>query len=444
LPAIKIPFQPANLRHAPDMITTPDSGDSRSASPRLQLPPLEKGDYYRYHVMVKPSGSLCNLECSYCFYLHKKDLLRQPTNPKMSESLLEEHIRQYIEAQTGHEVVFSWQGGEPTMLGLDFFRQVITLQQRYKKPEQSIENDLQTNGILLNDEWCYFLKEHDFLVGLSIDGPPELHDVYRRSKGDQPTSAQVMRAAGLLRDHDISFNAMCVVNRVNVCRPIDVYRFLCDEVRPRIIQFIPGVEPVDFCSVAPGYWRAEDMPFLGSPKSKPGCTGSVVTEWSVDPDDWGSFLCKIWDVWLRRDYGKIFVDQFENMVSMMFGFGPQKCVNCQFCGKALAIEHNGDLYSCDHFVYPEYRLGNILELHQGDLAFSERQKEFALAKYRTLPNYCRNCSYLQYCWGDCPKNRFLKSPEGETGLNYLCDGLKAFFKKAICDRRELARRLQLP
>jgi len=426
------------------MISIPDIEDRRSVSPRLLLPLLENGDYYRYHVMVKPSGSLCNLECSYCFYLHKKVMLRQPTNPRMGESLLEEHIRQYIEAQTGNEVVFSWQGGEPTLMGLDFFHRVVKLQQRYKKNNQTIENDLQTNGILLNDGWCSFLKEYDFLVGLSIDGPPELHDVYRRSKGEQPTCAQVMQAAELLRDHDISFNAMCVVNRINARRPLDVYRFLRDEVRPRIIQFIPGLEPTDFHSVAPGFWQAEDMPLLGSPRSKPGCTGSVVTDWSVDPDDWGSFLTKIWDIWLKRDYGKVFVDQFENMVSMMFGFGPQKCVNGQICGKALAIEHNGDLFSCDHFVYPEYRLGNILDIHQGDLAFSERQKEFALAKHRTLPNCCLRCSYLQFCWGECPKNRFIKSPEGETGLNYLCSGLKAFYKKALSDRDELARRLQLP
>ena len=360
-----------------------------------------------------------------------------------ADSLLEEHIRQYIEAQTSHEVVFSWQGGEPTLMGLDFFQRVVELQQRYKKPEQAIENDLQTNGILLNDDWCAFLKEHNFLVGLSIDGPPELHDVYRRSRGGQPTCGQVMRAADFLHRHNITFNALCVVNRQNARKPLDVYRFLRDEVRPQVIQFIPGLEPADFRTVAPGYWPVDELPLLGSPRAKPGSTGSVVTDWSVDPDDWGYFLTKIWDVWFKRDYGKVFVDQFENIISQMFGYGAQKCVSGQICGKGLAIEHNGDLFSCDHFVYPEYRLGNIFETHQGDMVFSEEQKKFAFAKHLTLPHYCRSCTYLQLCWGECPKNRFIRSPEGEAGLNYLCSGLKMFYKKATSDRDELARRLQL-
>ncbi len=425
------------------MISNSDSKEPCSASPRLLLPGLEKGDYYRYHIMVKPSGSLCNLECSYCFYLHKKDLLGQPANPRMSKSLLEEHIRQYIEAQTGPEVVFSWQGGEPTLMGLDFFRQVVTLQQRYKKKDQAIANDLQTNGILLDDQWCAFLKEQNFLVGLSVEGPPELHDVYRRGRGGQPTCRQVVQAADLLRKHAITFNALCVINRVNARRPFDVYRFLRDEVRPQIIQFIPGLEPSDFRTVAPGHWLADELPLVGSSRARPGNTGSVVADWSVDPEDWGYFLTKVWDVWLKRDYGKVFVDQFENMVSMLFGFGPQKCVNAQYCGKGLAIEHNGDLYSCDHFVYPEYLLGNILTTHQGDLVFSEQQKEFAFAKHLTLPRYCKACTYLQFCWGECPKNRFVRSPEGEAGLNYLCRGLKTFYARAISDRAELADRLQL-
>lgn len=413
-----------------------------TTSPTLRLPQLENGDYYRYHVMVKPSGSNCNLSCGYCFYLHKENLLQQPKNPCMSDTLLEEHIRQYIQAQTSNEVIFTWQGGEPTLMGLDFFRRVIELQQRYKKPDQSIENDLQTNGILLNDDWCAFLKKHNFLIGLSVDGPPELHDVYRQSRGGQPTSAQVMRAVGLMHSHSISFNAMCVVNRLNSRRPLDVYRFLRNDVRPQVIQFIPGLEPADFRTVAPGHWPKDELPPLGSPRAKPGSTNSMVTDWSVDPDDWGHFLTKIWDSWFKRDYGKVFVDQFENIISQMFGYGAQKCVSAQICGKALAIEHNGDLYSCDHFVYPQYRLGNIFQTHQGDLAFSEEQKEFAFAKHLTLPNYCRRCTYLQLCWGECPKNRFVKSPEGEPGLNYLCSGLKLFYQKATADRDEIARRLQ--
>ncbi len=425
------------------MNSTYETVSDSTTSPGLHLPQLDNGDYYRYHVIVKPSGSNCNLGCSYCFYLHKEELLGQPKNPCMSDTLLEEHIRQYIEAQTSHEVVFSWQGGEPTLMGLDFFRRVVELQQRYKKPEQAIENDLQTNGILLNDDWCIFLKAHNFLVGLSVDGPPELHDVYRRSKGDQPTCGQVMRAADLLHRHNIIFNALCVVNRLNARRPLDVYRFLRDRLRPQVIQFIPGLEPADFRTVAPGHWPVDELPLLGSPRARPDSTGSVVTDWSVDPDDWGYFLIKIWDIWFKRDYGKVFVDQFENIISQMFGYGAQKCVSGQICGKGLAIEHNGDLFSCDHFVYPEYRLGNIFETHQGDMVFSEKQKKFAFAKHLTLPHYCRSCTYLQLCWGECPKNRFIRSPEGEAGLNYLCSGLKMFYKKATSDRDELARRLQL-
>lgn len=413
------------------------------AAPRLHLSPLEEGDCYRFHVMIKPSGSQCNLWCSYCFYLHKEDLLRQPQKPRMSESLLEEHIRQYIEAQTGDSVVFSWQGGEPSLMGLDFFRRVVELQQKYKKHNQKIENDLQTNGILLNDDWCSFLKANDFLVGLSVDGPPELHDIYRRSKSNLPTCEKVKNTANLLHHHDIDFNAICVVNSQNGREPMATYRFLRDEVQPRIIQFIPGVESVNFRNVAPGHWPAQTMPVLGSSRSRPGAADSVVTDWSVDPDDWGYFLTTIWDAWFQRDYGEVFIDQFENSISLLFGFGAQKCVNNQICGKALAVEHNGDLYSCDHFVYPEYLLGNILNIHQGNLVFSEQQKKFAFAKYLTLPEYCRSCDYLQLCWGECPKNRFIKTPKGETGLNYLCSGLKTYYKKVISHRNELSRRLQL-
>lgn len=412
-----------------------------AALPVLKLPTLPKGDYYRFHAMLKPSGAQCNLDCAYCFYLHKEDLLQQPRKSRMSEALLEQHIRQYIEAQTGSEVVFSWQGGEPTLMGLDFFRRVVELQTRYRKPGQAIENDLQTNGVLLDGEWCSFLKQNGFLIGLSIDGPGTLHDEYRYSKGGTPTFERVMAAAALLHQYQVPFSALCVVNRKNAKRPTDVYRFLRDQVRPRIIQFIPCVEPADFRAVAPGYWDKADLATLGSTQATPGSVGSIVTDWSVAPEDWGYFLCRVWDEWLRRDYGKVFIDQFENVISQMFGHGAQKCVSSQICGKALALEYNGDLYSCDHFVYPQYRLGNILQEHEGDLAFSEQQKKFAYAKSDTLPRYCRACNYLNLCWGECPKSRFLKTPDGESGLNYLCQGLKQFYAKATLARSELARRL---
>jgi uncharacterized protein len=411
--------------------------------PELKLPPLSGSARYRFHTMVKPAGAQCNLDCSYCFYLHKEDLLQQPKIPRMNESLLEAHIRQYIEAQTGDEVVFSWQGGEPTLMGLDFFRRIVELQVKYQKPGQRIDNDLQTNGILLDDEWAAFLKQHQFLVGLSIDGPAEFHDRHRYSKGGKPTHERVMAAVALLHKYQVPFSALCVVNRDNSKRPIDVYRFLRDQVRPRLIQFIPGMESRDFHAIAPGYWNKDSLPFLGSPRTQPGATDSVVTDWSIAADDWGYFLTRIWDEWLKHDFGRVFIDQFENVISMLFGAGSQQCVTGQICGKALAVEHNGDLYSCDHFVYPEYKLGNIQYTHEGDLAFSERQQQFGHAKSNTLPAYCRTCSYLQLCWGHCPKDRFLRTPDGETGLHYLCSGLKTFYRKAMSSRGELARRLNV-
>ncbi|WP_291374373.1 anaerobic sulfatase maturase [Acinetobacter sp. UBA6720] len=414
---------------------------TQAESPSLKSIQLQ-GQTYRYHVMLKPSGAQCNLDCSYCFYLHKQDLLRQPKTPRMAESMLELHIKQYIEAQTGNEVVFSWQGGEPTLMGLEFFQRVVELQNKYKKPKQCIENDIQTNGTLFDEAWCEFLSQHNFLVGLSIDGPAEFHDKHRYNKGGKPTHAKVMHAVELLHHYQIPFNALCVVNRDNAKRPNDVYRFIRDQVQPRMIQFIPGMESAQFQSTAPGHWNLDDLPILGSSAAQPGTNDSVVTDWSIVADDWGYFLSRVWGEWIKKDFGRVFVDQFENIVSMMLGYGAQKCVSGQICGKSLAIEHNGDLFSCDHFVYPEYKLGNIQEIHQGDLVFSEEQKKFAYAKSNSLPQYCRQCPYLQYCWGDCPKDRFLKTPDGEAGLHYLCSGLKRFFHTALLSKSEIMKQLK--
>lgn len=410
--------------------------------PNLKLP-LKDGTLYQFHTMIKPSGAQCNLDCTYCFYLHKEDLLNQPKNPRMENSLLELHIKQYIEAQTGPDVVFTWQGGEPTLMGLDFFKRVIAIQQKYKKSGQAVLNDLQTNGLLLDDEWCEFLKENNFLVGISIDGPAKFHDKYRYTKNKKPTLHLVMNAIERLRQHQITFNALCVVNRDNAKAPLEVYRFLRDEVKPKIIQFIPGIETTDFASTAPKYWQADRMPKQGSSQAIPGNPDSVVSEWSVESSDWGTFLTTIWDEWFQHDFGDIFVDQFENVISMMFGYGAQKCVNSEVCGKSVSIEHNGDIYACDHFTYPEYKLGNIKETHQGDLVFSEQQKDFGKAKSSSLPQYCQDCSHLKLCWGECPKNRFLTTPKGEQGLNYLCSGLKIFYNKAQDSYPVLKKRLSI-
>ncbi len=410
--------------------------------PQLALPPQSDGYRHRFHAMVKPIGSLCNLDCTYCYYLHKGDLLRQPAAPRMSDEILEQHIRQYIEAQTGDEVVFSWQGGEPTLLGLDFFHKVVELQAQYKKPSQSIENDLQTNGTLIDAGWAAFLKKYNFLVGLSCDGPARLHDRYRVSKGGEPTHARVMAAARLLNRYDVPFNALCVVNRENAGYPLDVYRFLTRELRVWRVQFISCVEPRVFRNTAPQHWDAAGLPIVGTPQAGPDAEDSVVTPWSVAPDDWGRFLCKVWDDWYNRDYGKVHVDLFETAIAQSLGWPSQRCTTAEFCGKGLAVEHNGEVFACDHYVYPEFRLGNILEIHWSRLSYSEGQKRFAFAKRNTLPQYCRQCTYLRFCWGECPKNRLVRTPEGEVGLNYLCPGLKRFYGHIQRDMPEILRRVK--
>ena len=395
--------------------------------PIVTLLPQQTGMKHRFHAMVKPIGSTCNLNCTYCYYLHKEELIHQPKAPQMSDEILEQHIRQYIEAQTGDEVVFSWQGGEPTLLGLDFFRKVVALEEKYCKPDQSIGNDLQTNGILLNEEWAAFLKQHNFLVGLSCDGPKRLHDRFRVTKGGEPTHDKVMAAARLLKKHGVPFNVLCVVNRENAKFPLDVYRFLTRELGVKRIQLISCVEPKVFRNVAPQKWEAASMPVVCTPQAKPGAQDSVVTDWSVDPDDWGYFLCKVWDDWYNRDYGKVHVDLFETAVAQSMGLPSQRCIAAEFCGKCMVVEHNGDVFTCDHYVYPEYRVGNIRETHWSSMAYSERQKRFSFNKRDKLPQYCHQCSHLKLCWGECPKNRMVRTPDGETGLNYLCPGMKKFY-----------------
>ncbi|MHA3114017.1 anaerobic sulfatase maturase [Acinetobacter sp. ANC 4193] len=406
--------------------------------PTLSLPKLQGNDFYAFHSMVKPSGSQCNIDCDYCFYLHKQELLAQSKTPRMNDTVLEQHIRQYIEAQTGPEVIFTWQGGEPTLMGLDFFRTVVQLQQKYAKPNQQIFNDLQTNGIALDEEWCQFLKAHHFLVGISIDGPQALHDQLRKTKNQKSTFDYVMKAIGLLHQHQIPFNALCVINHYNAQHPLAVYRFLRDQIRPRMIQFLAAVEQIDFKTTAPSYLtHNKQIPIVNLDTA----VESTVTDWSVQAKDWGIFLSTIWQEWLAQDYGRVFVDQFENTISQMLGYGAQKCTTAPICGKAVALEHNGDLYACDHFVYPEYKLGNILDTHEGHLVFSAKQQEFAYAKSQSLPNYCKSCQFLNLCFGECPKNRFITAPTHETGLNYLCEGLKIFYRTAIQDSVILQQRL---
>ncbi|SAK63357.1 radical SAM family protein [Caballeronia fortuita] len=404
-----------------------------------QAPPSGARFKRRFHVMAKPTGSACNLDCTYCFYLHKEALLEQRRGKFMSDRTLETFIQQYIEAQDGESIVFSWQGGEPTLMGLDFFRRVVELQAKYAPSGQRIENNLQTNGVALTDDWCIFLNENNWLVGLSIDGPRDLHDAYRVSRSGKPTFYQVMRAVERIHSHGVNFNALTVVNRINARRPVDVYRFLTREIGATYVQFNPCVEPRTFRNVAPQFWDDATIPEVGSARARPGGEDSIVTDWSVDPDDWGYFLTRTFDEWYRHDLGRVLVNLFETAVAQTLGMPSQLCITAPFCGKGLAMEHDGRVYSCDHYVYPEYELSDIFDRPLNEIAFSERQKVFGFAKKDTLPKYCRECSHLNLCWGECPKNRIVRAPDGETGLNYLCPGIRAFHAHAGPRLRQIAR-----
>lgn len=390
----------------------------------------------QFHVMAKPSGSTCNLDCKYCFYLSKEAL---PNGPgQMSDDTLELFIRQYIDGVTGPGVVFSWQGGEPTLRGLDFFRRVVALQKKYAKTGQRIENDLQTNGVLLDENWAVFLKEHGFLVGLSIDGPRELHDRFRVNKGGAPTFDKVMAGANLLRKFGVRFNTLTCVHRFNASKPLDVYRFLRRELNSTYIQFIPIVQAKEFETTAPQKWDSSRLPVVGSPEARPDHPNSVVTDWSVDPEEYGYFLSRVFDEWRRKDLGKVLVSHFETLVAQHLGLPSQICIYGETCGKGVALEHDGSVYSCDHYVYPEYHLGTVRDKPLAEMVFSPTQVKFGYAKSETLPTYCRSCPYLNDCWGECPKNRLIRAPDGEAGLNYLCAGLKQFYKHALPEVERIA------
>jgi uncharacterized protein len=378
--------------------------------------------------MLKPIGPLCNLNCTYCFYLSKKDLLPGRQDWRMSEAVLERLTEQYIHAQEDSEVTFAWQGGEPTLLGVGFFKRALSVQKKHCPPGKRVVNTLQTNGILLDDEWCRFLHDNEFLVGLSVDGPPSLHDQYRVDREGRPTSQRVLAAVERLHRHKVEFNTLTVVNRVNAQHPASVYRYLRNTIGSRYIQFIPCVEPKGFASVAPHYLDESQLPLLGDPASRPGAANSIVTEWSVDPDDYGAFLCRVFDRWLKVDVGEVFVMPFEVALGQWLGMPASACTSARTCGQALAVEHDGSVYSCDHYVYPEYRLGSIEEQPLADMALSECQMGFGKAKSRALPRYCRECEVLFACNGDCPRNRLLRAPDGEPGLSYLCSGLRAYYR----------------
>lgn len=396
-----------------------------------------------FHIMVKPVGALCNLDCTYCYYLHKKELLGDSSSEPISDELLEEFICQYITGQDVDLVVFTWHGGEPTLAGLDFYRRAVQLQKRHAGGKQ-IGNRFQTNGLLLDKEWCRFFKENGFLVGLSIDGPQDVHDQFRVSKGGSPSFDQVCAAARLLREHGVSFNTLTVIHSSNARRPVEIYRFLTEELSSRHLQLIPCVEIKGYRTVAPGRWDQAAMPVLGSPAVKPGHPDSMVTGWSVDPDDWGEFLCQTFDLWFVHDLGKVIVNWFEPLIGQWAGLPAQSCVFAEVCGRSLSIEKDGSLYPCDHFVYPEYKLGSLQAKDRplAHMAYSARQREFGFSKRNALTDYCKRCPYLFACNGECPKHRFLKTPDGQPGLSYLCSGLKRFFAHVDPHLRQMIASLQ--
>ncbi len=395
----------------------------------------------RMHVMIKATGPICNLNCDYCYYLSKEQLLSSDTKWRISDITLENFIKQYIEQQNAREVVFSWQGGEPSMLGLDFFKKIVEIQKKYAPSYVRCENDLQTNGTLLNDEWCEFLRENNFLVGLSIDGPERLHDAYRTYSNGKGSFAKVLETARLLNKHKVRFATLTVVNDLNSKYPLEVYRFLRDEIKSKQMQFIPIVEPKVFTNTAPQYWNVNDMPDENSPRVSPSHPDSFVGRWCVEPETYGDFLIKIFDEWFKYDLGGIVVPFFDSAVEHWIGKPSQLCIFSPICGKGLAMEHNGDLYACDHYVYPEYKLGNINQTPLVEMALSEGQEKFGYSKDFTLPVKCRECRYLFACSGECPKNRLLKTAQGEPGLNYLCKGLYKYFSHIDPFIRKIVHRL---
>lgn len=368
------------------------------------------------YVMLKPIGALCNLRCDYCYYLEKAHLYPQDRRHVMSEELLEKFIKEYIESQTMPQIMFTWHGGETLMRPLSFYQRAIALQKQYGRGRQ-IENSIQTNGTLLNDEWCKFFKDNNFLVGISIDGSQDFHDEYRRDQMDRPSFHRVMRGIELLKKHDVAFNCMAVVNEYNADYPLEFYHFF-KKIGCQFLQFTPIVERLN---------PNNKMLQLASPKDR----AAELAEFSVTPEQWGDFLCAIFDEWVRHDVGKMFVQIFDATLANWIGEQPGVCTMAKTCGHAGVMEFNGDVYSCDHYVFPEYRLGNIYAKPLASMMYSPEQLKFGSDKFDKLPRQCRECDVLFACWGECPKNRFIEDKYGNPGLNYLCKGYYKFFRHVM-------------
>ena len=366
------------------------------------------------YVMLKPVGAACNLACNYCYYLEKSNLYKHQPKRQMSEELLERFVKDYIEAQTMNEVVFTWHGGEPTLRPLSFYQKAVELQKKYAGG-RIIHNSLQTNGTLLTDEWCRFLKANNWLVGISIDGPEAFHDRYRRDSQGRPSWQKVMEGIRLLQHYGVEWNAMAVVNRYNADHPQAFYRFF-KSIGCQYIQFTPiverNVQHADGRHLA-SINDADDAP---------------VTDFSVTPEQWGNFLCGLFDEWVKQDIGRVFVQIFDSMLANWVGVAPGTCIYAKECGHAGVMEFNGDVYSCDHFVFPQYKLGNINEHTLIEMLYGEKQRRFSQLKYNKLPRQCKECRWAFACHGECPKNRFVNDRYGNPGLNYLCAGYRRFFE----------------
>ena len=365
------------------------------------------------YVMLKPAGSLCNLRCKYCYYLEKNALYTEQKNHVISDEMLDKFIREYIEAQTSPDVLFCWHGGETLMRPISFYRRAIELQRKYARGRR-IDNTIQTNATMLTDEWCEFFRENNFLVGVSIDGPQEFHDEYRRTATGKPTFHKVMQGIRLLNKHNVEWNALAVVNDFNADYPLEFYNFF-KEIGCHYIQFTPiverRIERNDRLSLAPGMEE-----------------GGELVDFSVTPEQWGRFLCTIFDEWVRHDVGTYFIQIFDATLANWVGVQPGLCSLAKECGHAGVMEFNGDVYSCDHFVYPEHLLGNINEKTITEMMYGEKQREFAKLKHELLPQQCRECPVEFACHGECPKNRFTRDKYGNPGLNYLCKGYRQFFE----------------
>jgi uncharacterized protein len=377
-----------------------------------------------FHVMAKPTGAKCNLDCKYCFYL-SKEALYPNSDFRMSPATQREFIRQYIQAQHVPEVQLAWQGGEPTLMGLDFFKRAVLYAKQYKKYGMQINHAIQTNGVLLDETWCKFLREENFLVGLSLDGPEEIHNAFRVDKGNQPTFHRVMKAAKLLKENHVEFNILCTLHSANAERPLEVYRFFRDEVSAKYIQFIPIIERIQDGLLSPDELVVNPEFTQNRPLYLQ--RGNRVTQRSITAEQFGNFYITIFDEWVRKDVGKVYVQMIDVALANWAGANPGLCIHSETCGNALAIEHNGDLYSCDHFVEPDFFLGNVHETPMDEMVALEKQRKFGSDKKNQLPQYCIACSVRFACHGGCPKDRFIQTPDGEPGLNYLCAGYKAFF-----------------